>query len=156
VFNTEHDITSSQHLADSIKNQLKEIIEWVKKNISQAQSMYKKYYDKKRSDPEYKVGDSILLKNRILSSKEDAVMQKLSPKWKGPFKVVKFISPLTFVIQDKEGKNLGVHHASNMKMYVDRIQNDDRSPSKATDSVKNSCNNRYPKRKTHIPGMYKY
>jgi len=43
-----------------------------------------------------------------------------------------------------------------MKMYVDRIQDEDSSPSKATNSVKNKYNNRYPKRNTHIPGMYKY
>lgn len=104
-----------------VPEKLKEIISWVKDNILQTQEKNKKLYDKGHVQARYNVGDLVLVKNHVISSKDDGIMQKLANRYDGPYLIAKEITPVTFhlhTIPDK--KFLGKRHVADLKPFVQR------------------------------------
>jgi len=66
--------------------------EQAKQNIKIYQERYKERYDRNRSDPIYKIGDLVLVKTLNARSKFDT-------RYEGPFRILKEITPKTFVVQ---------------------------------------------------------
>ena len=144
----QHTQVDAETTAENISSELKNIIQFVRENIQRAQDNYKKHYDKKRSNPDYKKGDQILLRNRLLSSKEDAVMKKLAPKWIGPYVVDQQVTPITYKIRNRQKKLIGIHHVSNMKKYVQRESEEETKEEHKTLPRRSN-------RTHHLPGIYK-
>lgn len=138
-----------QTLAETQRQKMKPIINWVRENIQKAQTNYKAYYDKRRSNPDYKVDDLILLRNRILSKKDEKIMKKLAPKWLGPYQVKKVVTPITFLIVDDKGKEMGIQHVSNMQKYHARDNSVDSEDTVAIRRPRRACTLKYK------PGDYK-
>jgi hypothetical protein len=61
-------------------------------NIKINQKQYKERYDRNRSDPIYKIGELVLVKTLNARSKFDT-------RYEGPFRILKEITPKTFVVQ---------------------------------------------------------
>jgi hypothetical protein len=77
-------------------------------------------YDKNRRGFEFEVNDRVLRKNYVLSSAAEKFMSKLAPKFIGPFVVSRKISPVSYSLQNLQGKNVGNWHVSQLKPYVTR------------------------------------
>jgi transposase InsO family protein len=66
--------------------------EQAKQNIRINQEQYKERYDRNRSDPTHNIGDLVLVKVLNIRSKFDT-------RYEGPFRILKQITPKTFVVQ---------------------------------------------------------
>ena len=66
-------------------------------NLEKSMQAQKKYYDKKRKDVQFSVGDLVLLSTTNLRMKN--VPSKLQRKFVGPFSIVDKISPLVYKLQ---------------------------------------------------------
>ena len=83
-YDTEHTKKLNQYLST--------LNEQAKQNIKINQKQYKERYDKNRSDPIHKIGDLVLVKTLNTRSKFDT-------RYEGPFRILKEITPKTFVVQ---------------------------------------------------------
>ena len=90
----EDNVTLSYDLehAKKLKEFLQILNEKAKINIIQNQERYKQRYDINRSDPDYNIGDLVLVKTLNIRHKFDI-------RYEGPFKIVKQITPKTFIVQ---------------------------------------------------------
>lgn len=72
-------------------------------NILQHQHIAKERYDQHRSNSRYHVDDLVLLREHRLHG-------KTTPSYTGPYRIIKCISPLTYiVVNDEEQRHLQVH-----------------------------------------------
>ena len=90
----EDNVTLSYDLehAKKLKEFLQTLNEKAKINIIQNQERYKQRYDINRSDPDYNIGDLVLVKTLDIRHEFDI-------RYEGPFKIVKQITPKTFIVQ---------------------------------------------------------
>lgn len=95
----------------------KDLIKRVKENVTRAQAKQKKYYDKRHQLIQYQVGDIVWVRTHPLSNAEEGFMAKLSPKWKGPAKIVKRLGPVNYkVLLMSDPSNLDTYHIQNLKI----------------------------------------
>lgn len=78
--------------AKKLNHYLSTLTEQAKHNIELNQERYKERYDKNRPDPIYKINDLVLVKTLNARSKFDL-------RYEGPFRIIKEITPKTFIIQ---------------------------------------------------------
>ena len=83
-FDPEHSRKLNQYLS-SLNDQAKQ-------NITSNQERYKQRYDTNRSNPSYQINDLVLVKTLNTRHKFDI-------RYEGPFKIIKEITPKTFIIQ---------------------------------------------------------
>ena len=69
--------------------------EHTKINIIKNQERYKQRYDLNHSDPPYSIGDLVL--DKALN-----IRYKLDIRYEGPFRIIKIITPKTFIVQRVE------------------------------------------------------
>jgi transposase InsO family protein len=81
----------SEH-AQKLKQHLSFLNEQARKNIITTQEKYKQHYDLNRTDPIFKIGDLVLVKTLNTRHKFDL-------RYEGPFRIIKEITPKTFIIQ---------------------------------------------------------
>ena len=119
---------SAEEWANTIPNKLKELVEYVRKNMIEAHKVRKFYYDKRHREVEYNVNDKTWIKTHTLSDKDKGIMSKLSQKWIGPYHIFRKLTPVTYevaeIIESKAkklsyGKKFSVH-VQNMKPYIER------------------------------------
>ena len=84
----EYDLEHTQKL----NHYLSTLNEQAKRNIILNQERYKERYNKNRADPTYKINDLVLVKTLNTRSKFDL-------RYEGPFRIIKEITPKTFIIQ---------------------------------------------------------
>ena len=75
-----------------------------------------KYYNQKRRDVRFNIGDVVWRKSHVLSSATDYITRKLAPKYEGPFKVIKVLSPVVYQVQNESGK-IEKTHIKDLKYY---------------------------------------
>jgi len=103
-------------LAVELPESLKHIITYARENILKAHDIHKKYFDAKRRDFSFNVGDNIFIRNHELSDDESNRAKKFYPKWLGPFKIFKKYGDIYHV----EGENLPI--SMNPKRYVSDLK----------------------------------
>jgi transposase InsO family protein len=81
----------SEH-AKKLNQFLKTLNEQAQINIIKNQAQYKQRYDTNRSDPSYNIGDLVLVKTLNIRHKFDL-------RYEGPFRIIKQITPKTFIVQ---------------------------------------------------------
>lgn len=74
------------------------LIRLIKENVERAQTKQKRYYDQKRKQTNFQVGDVVWVRAHPLSKADDGFMAKLSAKWKGPAKIEKRLGPVNYVV----------------------------------------------------------
>jgi hypothetical protein len=100
---------------------LNEVISFVRQNIIEAQKRNKHYYDLSHIQHPFKEGDYVLLTNHQLSNKEEGIMQKLTPRFVGPYQLGRQLTPITFeVISLPECKHIGKRHVNDLRMFYVR------------------------------------
>jgi hypothetical protein len=77
---------------NKLKNYLSSLHGIARKNILTTQDKYKQRYDSNRTDPSYTIGDLVLAKVLNLRHKFDL-------RYEGPFRIIKEITPKTYIIQ---------------------------------------------------------
>lgn len=102
--------TSYQYVIE-LRERLEEGIALAQGALQQAQSRYKKYYDKKARSRKFKVGDEVLI---LLPTDSN----KLLMQWKGPFKVETVVAVNDYKINI--GGKLKTVHANLLKKYYRR------------------------------------
>ncbi|KAF9794697.1 hypothetical protein SFRURICE_019575 [Spodoptera frugiperda] len=80
----------------------------------QAQSIRKKYADEgRRTPPDYKVGDLVLLKTQSMNDAGRGQTAKFIPRRDGPYRIREVVSPTTYVIEGlTRAEHIGRYHVS--------------------------------------------
>jgi hypothetical protein len=79
------------------------------------------YLLKKKVDHPFKIGDLVLL---YLKEQKKGKTHKLSHPWKGPYRIVKFVSPVTVILEKLWKKKLRQPvHVSHLKFHHGPIDN---------------------------------
>ncbi|KAF4029105.1 putative integrase catalytic domain-containing protein [Phytophthora infestans] len=83
-----------------------EAMDAARRHLVQAQERQRRYYDRGRQDERFSEGDLVYVKARLLSinrmarpdydPERDPTVNKLLPKWLGPFPVERVVGPLTY------------------------------------------------------------
>lgn len=91
---------------------------WTKavQNLNKAHKRYAASYNKLHSVPQFKIGDLVLAQNHSVSSKLKNRMSKLEPLWSGPYSIIRFVTPVTVVLQLGPNKEK-ISHVSQLKAY---------------------------------------
>ena len=102
--------TSYQYVVD-LRERIEEGVALAHNALEQAQSRYKRYYDKKARSRKFKVGDEVLI---LLPTDSN----KLLMQWKGPFKVEHVVAVNDYKV-NVDGK-VKTYHANLLKKYYRR------------------------------------
>ncbi|KAF9787606.1 hypothetical protein SFRURICE_001658 [Spodoptera frugiperda] len=89
----------------------------------QAQSIRKKYADEgRRTPPDYKVGDLVLLKTQSMNDAGRGQTAKFIPRRDGPYRIREVVSPTTYVIEGlTRAEHIGRYHVSHLTPFVGDI-----------------------------------
>lgn len=116
-------VITAQDIIEDTSAPTKEVeIEHIEADIqdkqAEAAKMQKNYHDKKVKPRHFTIGDKV----RLFSSKnEQGVPPKLTLRWKGPFKVIRKIGPVTYEVEDLQTKLVSKAHARDlMKVTEER------------------------------------
>lgn len=74
------------------------------------------HYNLRRKPAEYNVGDVVFKRAYMLSDKDKYFSKKLAPKYI-KCRVIKKRSPLVYELEDMSGKNMGVWHIKDLKLF---------------------------------------
>lgn len=94
---------------------LERVFSDVRTRLDQAQARGKKYYDLRRRDVQYVVGEKVWKREHVLSSAPNYFTAKLAPKFSGPYTIYKRVSPWTYHLRDDNGQDRGVWHVKDLK-----------------------------------------
>lgn len=104
---------------DQLKLKLNKTQQIARENLIKSKEISKKYYDKNTTPRTYNIGDKVLLSN---NSSKPNLSKKLTPRFIGPYKIIKINSPTNVTIQVKN-KNQNVH-INRIKLYHDPLVTD--------------------------------
>jgi hypothetical protein len=97
------------------------ILQSTKENLQSAQNQQKIYADRHRVERSFEVGDLVFLRLQPYrqSSLKRSGVEKLKPKFYGPYRVIKRISEVAYELDLPEGRNIhNVFHVSCLKKAV--------------------------------------
>lgn len=92
----------------------------IRSRMKRAAERSKQRYDLRRRDVRYDIGDLVWRRNFPLSNAANYFSAKLAPKYVGPFKISKRVSPWSYELNDMNGRHSGTWHAKDLKPYVSR------------------------------------
>lgn len=87
----------------------------VQKQLWHAHSQNTSRYNLRRKPAEFYVGDTVMKRTYVLSDKEKYFSEKLAPKFI-KCRVVQKLSPLVYILENMQGKNLGTWHIKDLKL----------------------------------------
>jgi len=90
---------------------------WVAENLEQAHRKQASYYNLRRRDRVFGVGELVLRRQHILSSAAQNVAAKLAPKFCRPVKIKRVLSPVVYELEGLDGVALGKVHVQDLKPY---------------------------------------
>ena len=96
---------------------LRSLNDWVSENLEQAYQKQALYYDQKRRDRIFEVGDLVLRRQHVLSSAAQNVAAKLAPKFHGPFRIKSRISSVVYELANFDNVSMGKVHIKDIKPY---------------------------------------
>jgi len=96
---------------------LRTLHDWVDENLEQAYRKQAAYYDLGRRDINFQVDDLVLKRHHVLSSAAQNIVAKLSPKFHGPFRISRMLSPVVCEVVNLNGDSAGKVHVQDLKPY---------------------------------------
>ena len=95
------------------------------------------YFNKNKREFEYRIGDKVWKKNKILSSAADNVTAKLAPNYIGPYTIKKRISENIYLLKDECNRELTSHcHAKELKLIYG---NSGKTETRENSNAKQQC-----------------
>lgn len=89
-----------------------------KESLGATRAQQKAQYDKSHRDVCFQDGDLVLKRNHALSDASKGFSAALAPKWLGPYRVEKRLSPLVYQLTDPQtGRARGRVHIADLKAY---------------------------------------
>jgi transposase InsO family protein len=86
-----------------------------RRNLRLAHDRVHKCYDRNRRPPPFQVGSRVWLRNYPLSNAAQNISAKLCPRYKGPFTIAEFTSPVSVRLTDPAGGRSVRAHVSQLK-----------------------------------------
>ena len=118
INNTTQGLTDQKNYADTLIDHLMKIRKIAIENLEQSQQRNKNYYDKKRRDIKFKVGQKVLVFTPL---RKVGKSEKLMHNWYGPYEIIEVMSPLVYKLQHLEKRNkIDLVHISRIKVYESR------------------------------------
>jgi len=102
--------------SERMKN-LQSLQNWVSENLEQAYQKQSSYYNLRRRDIVFQVGDLVLKRQHVLSSAAQNIAAKLAPKFHGPFRVSKVLSAVVYELTDLHDNFAGKVDVKDLKPY---------------------------------------
>ena len=96
-------------------DKLKETFELVRLNLNRAFNKQSHHYNLRRRDWRCKIGDQVMKVEHHLSDASKGFAAKLAPKYSGPYKVIKVLSPVVYNIKSNDGKIIRRVHVKDLK-----------------------------------------
>lgn len=107
---------------------LSEVYRKVQHRLSVACERNRKYYNLRRQDKEFSLGDKVWKKNRVQSDGKNRFSAKLAPRYI-PCVIAQKISRLVYELRDENGVSLGRFHIKDLKPRDDLLSDSDVSNS---------------------------
>lgn len=123
TYKPNHPLAAFWHINDLLPDKtdsvnIKETWNKARANLKLSLGRSKKYYDKKVRDHKYVSRDLVLLKSNPISKAIDKIASKLCYRWLGPYKIQRFITPVTVALCDPyTGDYVRRAHVSQLKKY---------------------------------------
>ncbi|KAL6418025.1 hypothetical protein ACFW04_011263 [Cataglyphis niger] len=92
--------------------------DWVVENLEATHQRQSRYYNLRRRDVRFVVGDRVWKRQHVLSSAAHAISAKLATKYHGPFTISRILSPVVYELADAENKVIGKTHVKDLKPYI--------------------------------------
>lgn len=127
TYKPNHPLSAFWHINDLLPEDvnnvnIKEMWNKARANLKLSLGRSKKYYDKKVRDHKYKVRDLVLYQNHPLSKAIDKIASKLCYRWLGPYRIQRFITPVTVALCDPyTGEYVRRAHVSQLKKYEGNV-----------------------------------
>ncbi|XP_075527109.1 uncharacterized protein LOC142559392 [Dermacentor variabilis] len=104
--------------AAQLRSRLARAFSRARDSLGAARAQQKAQYDKSHRDVCFQVGDLVLKRNHALSDASKGFSAALAPKWLGPYRVEKRLSPLVYELTDPQtGRTRGRVHIADLKAY---------------------------------------
>ena len=105
------------HAIPAIMLPLHKQIDIAHKNLVQASERRNKQHAAKKKPTSYKVGDYVLKRVHVLSSKAKKISKKLSLIYNGPYIVSKIIRENAYELKNGQGKTIGIFNARQLRPF---------------------------------------
>lgn len=94
---------------------LQRVFQDVKKSLGKAYERSRVVYNLRRRPDPFHVDQQVYRKNFVLSDAAKKFTAKLAPKYIGPYRITKCVSPYVYQLQDSDGKDGGIWSAKDLK-----------------------------------------
>ena len=96
-------------------SKMKDIFEFVHLNIERAFGKQSHYYNLRRRDFHFKVGDNVMKRDHFLSSGSKGFASKLAPKYSGPFVISAVVSSNIYNLRNQQNQEIKHVHIKDLK-----------------------------------------
>lgn len=108
-----------KEIAKSVPKSLQSVLEHVRDNIRRKHQINKSYYDSKRREISFNVGEKVWVKKHSLSNKAEHKTWKFEPKYAGPYEIISKNND-TYTLKMPK-KMINKRHVSDLKAYFEPI-----------------------------------
>lgn len=91
--------------------------DWVVENLEAAHNRQARYYNLRRREHRFAVGEQVLKRQHVLSSAAHNISAKLANKYHGPFTIARMLSPVVYELRDRDNRSIGKVHIKDLKSY---------------------------------------
>lgn len=89
----------------------------VHKRLGEAYERSRKPYNLRHRNETFNLGQKVWKKNYVLSDATKNFTAKLAPKFNGPYKVTRIVSPWSYELSDQSGVSIGIWNAKDIKSH---------------------------------------
>lgn len=100
--------------ADRLRH-LQDIMEMVRVNLAKSFAVQSHHYNLRRRPYRPQVGGRVYRRNYVLSDAARGFSAKLAPKFTGPYRISRIISPVIVELTDDDGRCVGRVHVKDVK-----------------------------------------